>query len=225
MTLRSKPLTTLAAVAGLAVAAVCSVHAFADDVVPSTLPRGTVRGRLTIDGKAESRKFKFEEAVISLVGDELDKASPASPKEPALVDQSGIAYIPTVLAIQAGTKVEFRNSDPTLHNVHCFCTANKSVNQGTGPGQNFVTTFDKPEVVEVTCNIHAAMKAFIVILPNVFFTKPAASGEFTIANVPAGTWKIKAWHDGCQAAVGSVTVKAGEECTAALDLAAKKRGR
>jgi hypothetical protein len=221
---RKKPLLAAATAVGV-VAMLSGVHALADDVPGATAPRGIVRGSVTIDGKAESRKFKLEEAVVSLVGEELDKLSPPPPSEPALMDQSGIAYIPTVLAIQAGTKVQFRNSDPTLHNVHCQCAANKSVNQGTGPGQAFTNVFDKAEVVEVTCNIHAAMKAFIVVSPNAFFAKASPSGEFTILGVPPGTWKIKAWHDGTKTVSGSVTVKAGEECVTTLDLTSKKRGR
>jgi plastocyanin len=219
-----KSLFASTAAAAFAIAALSGVHALADDVPAS--PRGTVRGTITIDGKSVSRKYKFEEAVVNLIDEALDKASPPPPAEPAIMDQNGIAYVPTILAIQAGTKVEFRNSDPTLHNVHCSCVQNTSLNRGSGPGQNFTVVFDKPEVIEVTCNIHAAMKAFIVVLPNAFFTKPSASGEFTIANVPAGTWKIKAWHDGTQVVTGTVTVKAGEDCTTTLDLAPKKtRGR
>lgn len=222
---KTKPLHALAIALGLA-AGTFGVHAFADDK-PAAPAAGTgsIKGTVTIEGKAESRKYKFEETVVSLVGEELDKLSAPVPTEPAVMDQNGIAYIPTVLAIRAGTTVLFKNNDPTQHNVHCTCTANKPMNQGMNAGEKCETKFEKPEVVEVTCNIHAAMHAFIVVLPNSFFAKCEPTGEFKLPNVPAGTWKIKAWHDGMAPVNGTVTVKAGEEASATLDLVPKKRGR
>lgn len=190
--------------------------------VPSAAT-GTIRGVLRIDGKTEHRKLRLEESVVSLKGAELAEASKPRSAEPVVMDQNGIAYIPTVLAVVAGTTVEFRNSDPTLHNVHCACVRNRTFNVGVGPGQSSRVVFDRPEIVIVTCNIHAEMKAFIVVLENGFFTKPSKTGEFRIGGVPPGTWQLRGWHDGTAASTVSVTVRAGEESAVEVDLATKKR--
>lgn len=220
--LRIVTLVSFAVVAGIFPCMLAS----AGDEKPAA-DKGTIRGKFTVDGVTEHRKFKVEDAVVSLKGEGLNKASAAAPSEPVVMDQNGIAFIPTVLAVVAGTTVEFRNNDPTLHNVHCHCAANKSSNMGVAQGEKAKTVFDKPEVVEVTCNIHAQMKAWIVVLANSFFSKPApGTGEFRIENVPPGTWDIKAWHPLAGSVTAKVTVKAGEEASITLDVASKKsKGR
>ena len=40
------------------------------------------------------------------------------PTEPALIDQVGCVYKPHVVGVQVGQPLQFRNSDPQLHNVH-----------------------------------------------------------------------------------------------------------
>src|SRR4051794_8346764 len=100
-----------AVVVSLAVAGLGGALAVADDVKadskPAARPTGVVRGRLTIDGKSEHRKFSIDESVVSLKGGDLAQLSAKPPAEPVVMDQNGIAYIPTVLAIVAGTTVEF----------------------------------------------------------------------------------------------------------------------
>jgi plastocyanin len=193
--------------------------ATADDV---TVPaKGVIRGRVTIDGKTEHHRFAIDESVVSLSGGDLVKLSAPPPAEPVVMDQNGIAYVPTVLAIVAGTTVEFRNSDPVLHNVHCQCTLNRPFNQGMQKGENTRVKFERPEIIEVTCNIHANMKAFIVVLENSFYSK-VSNGEFRI-EAPAGTFDLKGWHDGTKSSVQKVTVKPGEETVVDINLTTKKR--
>jgi plastocyanin len=200
--------------------------ALGDDVKEAAPAAGTgvVRGHLTIDGKTVHHRFAIDESLVNLKGDALKKLAKV-PAEPALMDQNGIAYVPTVLAIVAGTTVEFRNSDPTTHNVHCTCRLNAPSNIGMKQGETSKVVFDQPETIEVTCNIHANMKAFIVVLDNPFFAKVDKSGEFRIEGVPAGDFEIRGWHDGTTPTVKKVTVKAGEETVVDLDLTTKKRGR
>src|SRR6202012_5191694 len=55
------------------------------------------------------------DVVVSL--DVTGKSTGAS-APPAVLDQKGCLYVPTILAVQTGQKITVKNSDPCIHNVH-----------------------------------------------------------------------------------------------------------
>jgi plastocyanin len=148
---------------------------------------GNIEGRVrTADSKAELSDF-----VIFV--DDIEGPFPA-PKEPAVMDQKDLQFIPHVLAVQAGTLVEFPNSDPVSHNVFSISDA-KRFNLGLYQrGAARRVKFDRPGVVELLCNVHLEMSAYIVVVKNPYFAQPKADGTFRIANVPAGRHRLRSWH-------------------------------
>ena len=116
-----------------------------------------------------------------------------------VLDQKGCRYIPHVIAIQQGGTVEFRNSDPTMHNIHTMPNqvGNETVDLSETPnGQPQTEKLKSPEVMlPVRCNNHPWMSAFINIAPNRYFTVTAADGTFTIPNLPPGTYTLAAFHE------------------------------
>jgi plastocyanin len=124
-------------------------------------------------------------------------ASATDPKaagsEPEL-GQKDQAFVPRVLAIERGTTVSFPNHDPIFHNVFSV-SPNKRFDLGKYPrGQTRRVRFDKPGLVNVYCDIHSDMAAYILVLPNHAFTQPAADGSFSLPDLPAGSYSIKVWH-------------------------------
>ncbi|MBI5366240.1 MAG: hypothetical protein HZA54_04320 [Planctomycetes bacterium] len=204
----------LAAFAGLALADTPGAAPGAD---PNPAGTGSIRGRLTIAGTTEHRRYKVAEAVISLSGEGLGSA-PAAPDAPsATLDQKDITFIPHVLPIVAGTAVEFKNTDACMHNIHAESDSNPPFNLGLIPGKHSQRVFAAAEVVEILCNVHAEMRAWIVILPNRYFVQPAANGEFRLAGVPPGTWQIRAWHENFPPTTQEISVRAGEESAWSVD--------
>jgi hypothetical protein len=55
--------------------------------------------------------------------------------------------------------------------------------------------FDRVGRVDVFCAIHSKMHCIILVLPNPFFALADEKGRFVIRDVPAGTYKVKAWHE------------------------------
>jgi len=51
-------------------------------------------------------------------------------------------------------------------------------------------------MVQVKCNQHPWMKAYVGVLKHPYFAVSAENGSFTIANVPPGTYTVVAWHEG-----------------------------
>jgi len=113
------------------------------------------------------------------------------------LDQNGCHYVPHVVAVQVGQKLNVTNSDPTTHNVNVQPKNNDPFN--TAQGQNaapITTIFKRSEVlIPVKCNQHPWMKAWIGVLKHPFFAVTKEDGSFEIKNVPPGTYTIEAWHE------------------------------
>jgi plastocyanin len=117
---------------------------------------------------------------------------------PVVLDQKGCRYIPHVIALQQGGSVEFRNSDPTMHNIHTTPTTGEpSIDVSQGPmGAPQTRQFQQPEtMLPVRCNNHPWMNAFINVSATPFFTVSAADGSFTITGLPPGNYTLAAVHE------------------------------
>lgn len=127
-------------------------------------------------------------------------AKPAEGDKHITMDQKGLLFQPHVLVVQAGTTVDFLNSDKVAHNVFWPSVSGdkkKSHNLGTWPtGQKKGFKFDEPGVVSLLCNVHPEMSGYIVVTPTPLFAETSADGEYTIANVPDGQYTVTAWHEG-----------------------------
>ncbi len=68
-------------------------------------------------------------------------------------------------------------------------------------------TFDKPEVmVPFKCDVHGWMNAYVGVLPHPYFAVTKDDGKFELANLPAGTYTIEAWHEKLGPMTQSVTI-------------------
>ncbi|MEA2709894.1 MAG: hypothetical protein QOF78_2495 [Phycisphaerales bacterium] len=139
--------------------------------------------------------------------------SDGSAREPAVLDQKDCRYVPHVVGVQVGQTLRVRSSDPkTLHNVHYNPSANPPGNFGlTDAGAERTVKFEKQEFIRVKCDVHPWMTAYIGVFDSPFYaTSDDDAGRFDIAKVPAGTYKLVAWHEQLGQVEQSVTVKDGE---------------
>jgi len=113
-----------------------------------------------------------------------------------VVDQRNQAFVPYVLAIRAGTTVEFPNSDRTYHNVFSLSKPKRFDLGRYARGQSKSVRFDKPGVVRVFCEIHSHMSAYILVFAHRYFSTTDAEGRFRIDDVPPGAYTVVAWNDG-----------------------------
>jgi plastocyanin len=159
----------------------------------------------TISGKVSGVTGESVVYVDTIAG----KTFPAPGKSP-VIDQRGLLFQPHITVVQAGTTVEFLNSDKVAHNV--FWTSvggNKKLghNLGTWPqGEKRSFKFDTAGAVPLLCNVHPEMAAYIVVVPTPFFALTDKSGEYKIDNVTDGTYTVVAWHEGAKNQTKAVTV-------------------
>lgn len=110
-------------------------------------------------------------------------------------DQKNTTFIPHVLPVAVGSSVEFRNNDDVMHNVFSNSPTQQFDVGMFGRGDSRSVTFTKPGVVEVRCNVHPTMHAYILVLENNYFTSPDDRGLYQITGIPAGRYKLRAWHE------------------------------
>jgi hypothetical protein len=99
-----------------------------------------------------------------------------------------------VLAIQVGTTVDFPNRDPIYHNVFSVSPAKRFDLGKYAQGHSRRVRFDKAGVINVYCDIHSDMAAWVYVVPHHVFAQANAAGRFTLPELPAGTYTLKAWH-------------------------------
>lgn len=114
----------------------------------------------------------------------------------AQVDQVDKEFVPTVSTVVVGSEVSFPNSDEILHHVYSFSPV-KSFNiplYGQGDNDDFAETFDQVGVVEIGCNIHDWMLAYIYVGETNLMAISDTTGQANIDSIPSGEYEVKIWH-------------------------------
>jgi hypothetical protein len=159
-------------------------------------------------------KGGLADVIVSLQG--VSGKSTGASAPPAVLDQKGCEFVPSILAVQTDQKIIVKNSDPVLHNIHPMPAAdsgNKERNEAQLPnGPDLTFSFPKPEsFLKFTCDVHFKwMFAWVSIFDHPYFAVSGKDGSFKIANVPPGKYKIQAAHRKAGTVTQEVEVKEGE---------------
>jgi len=175
-----------------------------------------------IKGKVSVQGIKSAENIAVYVDVIPDKKFDA-PKDPVVVDQRKMAFVPHVVAVQHGTTVEFLNSDSVGHNVYWpSISGNKKLahNLGTWPkGEKKPFQFNDVGVASLLCNVHPEMSGYVVVTPTPYFAVTDKDGNFEIKNIPVGKYTLKTWSEDGKPTTQAVDVSGA---TASVELTVKK---
>ena len=175
---------------------VCLTH-HTGPVYPQTLVVG--------DGNTMGNVFVY-------VKSGLAKKDYPTPSEPVVLDQKGCQYDPHVAGVMVGQALKILNPDGTLHNVHALAKVNQEFNMAMPKFRTeVIKVFDKEEFMfSIKCDVHPWMAGWIAVMPHPYFATTKTDGKFSIANLPAGTYEIEAWHEKLGTQKSSVTVTGDE---------------
>jgi plastocyanin len=130
---------------------------------------------------------------------------------PATLDQKNCRFVPHSIGVAVGQTLVLRSEDPTMHTVTYSPTNNPPENFSmTSAGAQSTTTFNAAEFIHARCDIHPWMNAWIGVFDNPFFAVSGADGSFEIPRVPAGHYKIAAWHERYGQTEQEITVEDGK---------------
>jgi len=161
-------------------------------------------------------------AVVSLSG--IQQGSLMAPLSGVTFDQRGCEYKPHVIAFPAGSTVRIVNSDGILHSIHTESSINPTVDMAQ-PGfkKTIFVTIAKPEIIRVTCDAHNWMEGWWYAAPNPYYAVTGTGGNYSIKNVPAGTYTLEVWQEKLGIEKHPVTVAEGASVNANFTMNLPKR--
>jgi plastocyanin len=157
-------------------------------LAPIAAQAGTITGSVPVSGAAEAER--------TVVYVEAARAVPGAPARRAKLLQKGARFSPAVLPIVSGTDVDMTNDDWVAHNVFSKSEVTPFDLGMYPPGSAKAVSFGRTGTVDVFCAIHPRMNAVVLVLQNPYFAKPDAQGQFTIEDVPAGSYSLRVYRLG-----------------------------
>src|SRR5262249_51193284 len=131
---------------------------------PEKPSRATLTGTIKLDGPYANGAMPSVVALRPTDGH-------ARPHRPGhyQMEQVKKQFAPRVLAVPVGSQAAFPNHDVFFHNVFSLSPANKFDLGVFNQNMPRDVTFDRAGVVQVLCNLHALMTAYIVVVDEPYF--------------------------------------------------------
>lgn len=133
----------------------------------------------------------------------------------ATIDQENCLYVPHVVTLGTNGTLTIKDSDENLHNVRGTTLDGKQLfNKTTFKGQSVevaASTFDGPGFYSLECNVHPWMQAYVHVTDHGHAGVTDEQGSVSLAELPAGDYTIKAWHEKYGEQTQTVTVSGDEE--------------
>jgi len=148
---------------------------------------------------------------------EMKKGKPFS-LIPRLLKLQNCALIPSSAGMQSGEPLRIENWDPVQHQLEFFLTSSEGGirlfgadlpphpnnrksdylwegKTGTArPGPEQVFMVDQPGILYFRCNYHSYMEGWMIAFPHPYYSVTQESGEFTITDIPPGSYMLIVWH-------------------------------
>ena len=125
-----------------------------------------------------------------------DARAAARPAPTVDVVQVNRQFQPMVSVVTVGTAVNFPNRDTVRHHVYSFSPVKKFEIKLYVGTPSAPVVFDSPGIAALGCNIHDNMAAWVVVVDTPHHGLTGTDGKLNLPSVPAGTYRLRAWHPG-----------------------------
>lgn len=198
-----------AQIAGARLRADESASAVAEADPPAAAATGVIEGKVTYEADAK-RPWRYgryyirdrkvgglAEAVVALA--DSHRVQRDATEEPAVtvVDQKDFQFTPETVAIRAGDRVQFTNSDREVHNVRAFHPLHQFNVNMPSRGEH-VETFAQAGGIrrpyQIGCVYHSAMRVWVFVFDHPHFQVTGVDGRFRLAGLAPGKYTIEVVH-------------------------------
>jgi plastocyanin len=115
------------------------------------------------------------------------------PSATAVMAQREHAFVPHLLVVQTGTRIEFPNTDSVSHHVYSFSAAKRFELPLYKGNVHDPLTFGVAGVVTLGCNIHDDMLGYIFVVDTPYYALTDEQGIAHFATIPDGLFAVSAW--------------------------------
>lgn len=211
----------------------------AEKVKIATENPGTIKGKVKVFAKTNDDIIVYIEKVgnnnfacaqkqyVPKAKGLVSRKAYGSPLEYPVMDQLSMEFTPHVLPVLKGSFVDFPYRDTVKHNVFSPDSTpgtREKINLGTYHA-GVIKSLQIPGSGEMAllCNVHSDMLGYVVALENPYFAVTDRKGNFTIENVPAGSYTLKTWHERYKSVSRDVAVDAGKVAMVTFPKMKKKK--
>lgn len=159
------------------------------------LAAATVSGKVQLVDSSNPDVRNKDYSGVAVWLERLDGMPPAAASATVKMAQKNKRFTPRVLAIPVGTTVDFPNLDPIFHNAFSNFSGQPFDVGLYAPGSSQKVPFRRDGIVRVFCNIHPTMSAVIVVVKSPYVAVSSRTGEFTLAGVGAGEYRVRVFHE------------------------------
>jgi hypothetical protein len=162
-------------------------------------------------------------AIVFLKAVEKGKAF-EKPKTTPSVDNVKCKFEPEFQAVPVGSEFLILNSDPILHNTHGYLLSDSRrgrtvFNQALPQkGHKIKTMLKLPGVIDVACDVHGWMQAWILVAENPYYTITEKNGTFAIKDIPPGKYTLAIFQPHTGLTETPVTVEAKKTSNVNVEL-------
>lgn len=117
------------------------------------------------------------------------------PAKPATLEQKDCMFVPRIFGVLPKQEITFKNSDPITYKIKASKGADEAFKIELAKGAEPVKkAFDALGIYQVNAEGHPWLRTLVVVTDNPYHAVTGADGTFKIEKVPAGKYKVIAWH-------------------------------
>lgn len=173
---------------GLALVPSRTAPAVSASPTPTEVPPGAVRVRIVLLRGGE--RLPGDDSIAWL----RDLRSTGPSQTTVRIAQRDKQFTPRVSVVSVGSTVDFPNFDRVFHNVFSLSSPGPFDLGLYRKGKSKSVRFDQPGLVQVYCNIHPHMAAYLMVVDSDRYETADGEGLVTLRRVPAGRRTVEGWN-------------------------------
>ena len=179
---------------------------------PTPIPPGNLRVEVVL--LSGGKRLPGDDSVAWME----DMRATGANDEQVKIAQRKKQFEPRVSITSVGSTVDFPNFDRVFHNVFSLSVP-RSFDLGLyRKGKSKSVRFDHPGLVQVYCNIHPHMAAYLMIVDSARHGVADSDGVITLRAIPAGRQTVKGWNARGGMWTRKVTVRPARTTTVTVEV-------